>query len=151
MRTTSRTLFALAGVLLFAACTDNSLAPVNGDASGSYDLSAINDAPPPVVISAPGASTTETLTGGNFTLNTDGSFSETLTFDDTTSGQTTSNSITCNGTFSQSGQNFTFSEVANADQTCGGTYGGAWDGGSNFQFIFNGGAFVLLYSKAVTP
>ncbi|MGH7603472.1 MAG: hypothetical protein ACRENK_05660 [Gemmatimonadaceae bacterium] len=148
-RNTARTLFALAGVLLFAACTDNNSTGISGDASGTYNLATVNNAPPPV-ITFQDPTTTETLTGGNFTLNTDGSFSQTLAFDETVSGQTTSNSSTCTGTFSQSGGTIFFSEVTNGDPNCGGNYNGSWDGGDTLGLSL-GSQFVLLFSKAGTP
>lgn len=152
MRSTSRTLFALAGVLLLAACMDNSLTTgVNGDASGTYNLALINNSQPPAIIfqdlTIP---ETQTLTGGNFIINSDGTFSETLNIDDTTSSGTTSSASTCPGTFSQNGGTFTFSEANNGDPNCGATYTGSWDGSNTFAFAF-GSQILLVYTKAVTP
>jgi hypothetical protein len=151
IRTTSRSLFALAGVLLFAACNDNTTTGINGDASGTYNLALINNAQPPAIIfqdlTIP---ETLTLTGGNFIINSDGTFSETLNIDDTTSSGTTSSSSTCPGTFSQNGGNFTFSETNSGDPNCGATYSGSWDGSNSFSFAF-GNQILLVFSKAATP
>jgi hypothetical protein len=56
MRSHVKAIFAVLGVVLVAACNDTTV--VNGDASGTYNLTAINGGPLPVTVVA---TTTDTV------------------------------------------------------------------------------------------
>jgi hypothetical protein len=144
MRTKPQAFLALIGLCLLSACGSDSTG-ISGDASGSYDLALVNNAPPPYIYFQD-ATTTDRITGGNFTLNEDGTFTQTLEFDETIVGEgTTTDASTCNGTYTQSGGNFTFTEVDTADGACGGIYSGSWNGDERFTFSL--GVASLVYTK----
>jgi hypothetical protein len=144
MRTSPKAVFSLVGVLLLAACTDNSVG-VNGDASGTYALSSVSGNAVPFTI-AVSPTETQTFKSGSLVINTDGTFSDTFDIDDTNSGQTTSQSIVCTGTFTQRGGTFNFSETATSDRFCGGVFAGSWNGSTTFSVAYSQG-FVALYNK----
>lgn len=144
MRTSPKALFSLVGVLLIAACTDNSLG-VNGDASGTYAMRSVSGNPLPVTFPV-NSTTTETIKAGSLTINTDGTFTESVDVDETVSGQVTSSTIPCNGTFTQRGGSFSFSETTTSDGNCGGNYPGTWDGTSVFSVAYNS-SFIVQYTK----
>jgi hypothetical protein len=147
MRMNPKSVLAVFGVLLLGAC--DSSTSVNGDASGTYTLQSISGNPLPYTVGT-SATTTLTFKSGTLTINTDQSFSETTNFDETdnSSGSpvVTSGTSTCNGTYSQRGTSFTFSESASADPSCGFTYGGSWNGTSSFTVNYAPGA-AALYTK----
>ena len=143
MRTKPQAFLAVIGLCLLAACGSDNSTGITGDASGTYTLSFVNTQPPPFIYFQD-ATTTDRITGGNFTLNSDGSYTQTLDFDETISGTTTTDSSTCQGTFTQSGGNFTFNEVATADGACGGTYSGSWNGNDRFTFSLGGASLVYV-------
>ncbi|MEO8909086.1 MAG: hypothetical protein ABI408_02500 [Gemmatimonadaceae bacterium] len=145
MRLQSKVIVAVLGLSLLWACKDSTA--VNGDASGTYTLSAINNipVPPPFTVQA---TTTDTIVvnSGRLTINNDGTFSETLAYDHTTGGVTTPTTSVCPGHYSQSGNGFTFTETTNAaDAFCGGTYAGAWNGSNAVSLFLSG--FTLDYSN----
>src|SRR3954467_16001999 len=144
MRTKPQAVLAVLGLFLLSACGGDSTG-ISGDASGTYNLALVNNNPPPFIYNQD-ATTTDRITGGSFTLNEDGSFSQTLDFDETIVGEgTTTDSSTCQGTFTQNGGNFTFDEVETADGACGGTYSGSWNGSDRFTFSL--GLASLVYVK----
>lgn len=142
MRSHVKAIFSVLGIVLVAACNDSPVA--NGDASGTYALTAINGAALPFTLQA---TTTDTLKikSGSIVINTDGTFVETLTADQTTGGTTTTQTNVCPGSYVQRGNSFTFNETVNGDATCGGTYGAHWDGNNTVSLLFTG--FTLDYTK----
>jgi hypothetical protein len=144
MRTTQKTLLTLAGVLLLAACKDNSVGVVDA-VSGSYSLNSISGFALPVTLDD-----TTGISGGALTLNTDGTFSESFDYVLIRAGQSSAITITCTGSVGQRGTNFDFSETATADRNCGGAYGGSWDGADGFSVAYNQ-SFIALYSRQQTP
>jgi hypothetical protein len=147
MRFTPKTLVPLLGVLLFAAACNNltDLSSITGDASGTYNLSLVGTAPLPFIISSDGT-TTDRVTGGNFVLLPDSTFTETLNFDETVSGQVTTTSFTCAGTYSQNGGRLLFTETATSDaNNCGGQYNGSWNGANSLSLGV--GNFVFIYIR----
>jgi hypothetical protein len=142
MRSLSKTAIALLGIVLVTACNDATA--VNGDASGTYNLSAVNNAALPVTVAA-SATDTVVLKSGSVTINADGTFTETLSVDITTGGVTTNQTNACPGVYSQSGNSFTFAEVSNTDGTCGGSYSVRWDGADTVSLFLTG--FQLDYIK----
>jgi hypothetical protein len=142
MKTKSQAFLALIGLCLLSACGSDNSTGITGDASGSYNLTAVNGNLPYIYFQD--ATTTDRITGGNFSLNEDGSFTQTLEFDETISGQTTTDASTCSGTFSQSGGIFTFHETATTDGACGGDYNGSWNGRDTFTFSLGGAALVYV-------
>jgi hypothetical protein len=144
MRTNPTTLLTLAGILLLAACKDNSVGIVDA-VSGSYSLNSITGIPIPVTLND-----TTGISGGVLTLNTDGTFSESLDYVLLRAGQPSTITVTCTGTVGQRGTNFDFSENATTDRNCGGAYGGTWDGADVFSVAYNQ-SFVALYSRQQTP
>jgi hypothetical protein len=146
MRSHVKAIFAVLGVVLLAACNDTTV--VNGDASGTYNLTAINGDPVPVLVTA---TTTDTvvITSGVIAINADGTFTETLSFDHTTGGVTTPNTDVCPGNYVQRGNAFTFQEAFPSDpnSNCGGTYAVRWDGANTVSVIL--GLDQLDYIKAV--
>ncbi len=139
-----KAIFAVLGVVLVAACNDATV--VNGDASGTYNLTAINGSPVPVTVVA---TTTDTvvITSGVIAINADGTFTETLSFDETTGGVTTPNTNVCPGNYTQRGNAFTFQESLTNDPNCGGSYPVRWDGANTVSVIL--GADQLDYIKAI--
>jgi hypothetical protein len=144
MRSHVRAIFAVLAVGLVAACNDTTI--VNGDASGTYNLTAINGSPPPATVVA---TTTDTVVvnSGVIVINADGTFTETLSFDETTGGVTTPNTNVCPGNYIQSGNAFTFQEAFGNDSNCGGTYPVRWDG-ANTVSVLLGQQLQLDYTKA---
>jgi hypothetical protein len=144
MRSHVRAIFAVLAIGLVSACND-STAAVNGDASGTYTLSAINGATLPFLLQA---TTTDTLviTAGNIVINSDGTFVETLTADETTGGVKTTQTNVCPGNYVQRGNAFTFSETLTGDESCGGSYAASWDGANTVSLLFTG--YTLDYTKA---
>jgi hypothetical protein len=136
---------ALLGVLVLGACGGDTFTGVNGDASGTYTLRSIAGKPVPLTVST-GASSTVTYKSGSLTMNTGNTFSETLDTDQTVSGVVTSATSTCLGTYSQRGNDFSFSESASADPNCGFSYSGFWDGSNAFTVNFGVGA-AAYYTK----
>src|SRR3954468_6501509 len=102
MRITTRSITTAAAALLLAACTDNSIG-VTDAVSGSYSLTSISGFPLPFALAD-----TLSISGGSITLNTDGTFSESLDFVLVNAGQTTTPNITCSGSVGQRGTNFDF-------------------------------------------
>jgi hypothetical protein len=140
MRSHVKAIFAVLGVVLVAACNDATVA--NGDASGTYALSAINGSPLPFILDAT-ATDTLVITSGNIVINADGTFVETLSADETTGGVKTTNTNICPGNYVQRGNTFTFSESLTGDPNCGGQYGAKWDGNNTVSLFFSG--FTLDY------
>jgi hypothetical protein len=142
MRSLSKTVMAMLAVVLVTACNDATA--VNGDASGTYNLSFFNGSPLPVTLVA-NATDTVVLKSGSVVINADGTFTETLSADQTTGGVTTTQTNVCPGVYSQNGNSFTFAEQPNTDGTCGGSYGVSWDGTNTLSLILSG--FQLDYIK----
>jgi hypothetical protein len=142
MRSHVKAIFAVLGIVLVAACNDSTA--VNGDASGTYTLSAINGSPLPFILSA---TTTDTLVikSGNIVINADGTFVETLSADKTISGVTTTQTNICPGNYAQRGDAFTFNETLTGDASCGGSYGARWNGSDTMSLLFTG--YTLDYIK----
>lgn len=145
MRINPRAFFPLLGVLLLGACGGDASTGVNGDASGTYTLRSIGGKPLPLTVST-GPTSTVTFKSGSLTVNTNSTFSATLDLDETVSGTVTSTTSTCLGTYSQSGNNFSFSETASSDPNCGFTYSGSWNGSNAFTLDYGAGA-AALFSK----
>ena len=143
MRSHVKAIFAVLGVVLVAACNEPTV--VNGDASGTYTLSAVNGSPLPFTLDAT-ATDTLVLTSGNIVINADGTFVETLTADATQGGVKTTTTNVCPGNYIQSGNAFTFSEALTGDANCGGQYGARWDGANTVSLFFTG--FQLDYVMA---
>jgi hypothetical protein len=145
MRGISMMSITLAGVLVLAGCKDNSVGVVDA-VSGSYSLSSISGFQLPVTLND-----TLSISGGALALNTDGTFTESLDYVVTGTAGTTTPTITCTGSVGQRGSNFDFAETATSDHTCGGNFGGVWDGADTFSVAFNP-SFVAVYNRsAVQP
>jgi hypothetical protein len=140
MRSHVRAIFALLGIVVVAACNEPTV--VNGDASGTYTLTAVNGSPLPFILDAT-ATDTLVLTSGNIVINAGGTFVETLSADVTTGGVKTTQTNVCPGNYVQSGNSFTFSESLTGDTNCGAQYGARWDGANTVSLFFTG--FQLDY------
>jgi hypothetical protein len=145
MRAAPKAFFVVLGVLLLGACGGDSSTGVNADATGTYTLRSINGNLIPYSFPVD-ATTSVTFTGGNFTINTGSDFSETISYDFTTSGQTTSTTSVCPGTYTQIGTRFTFTEAASNNPDCGAAYTGSWDGSATFTIAFQLGV-QAIYAK----
>lgn len=143
MRSHVKAIFAVLGIVLVAACNEPTV--VNGDASGTYTLTAVNGSPLPFILDAT-ATDTLLLTSGNIVINTGGTFVETLTADVTQAGVKTTQTNVCPGNYIQSGNTFTFSESLTGDTNCGAQYGAKWDGANTVSLFFTG--FQLDYVMA---
>jgi hypothetical protein len=143
MRSHVKAIFAVLGVVLLAACNEPTV--VNGDASGTYVLTAVNGSPLPFTLDAT-ATDTLLLTSGNIVINPGGTFTETLSADVTTGGVKTTQTNVCPGQYVQSGNSFTFSEAFTADTSCGAQYGARWDGANTVSLFLPG--FQLDYVMA---
>jgi hypothetical protein len=140
MRSHVKAIFALLGIVLAAACNEPTV--VNGDASGTYTLTAVNGSPLPFTLDAT-ATDTLVLTSGSITINPNGTFVETLSVDEIISGVKTTQTNVCPGNYIQSGNSFTFSEALGSDPNCGAQYGAKWDGANTVSLFFTG--FQLDY------
>jgi len=140
MRSHVKAIFAVLGIVLVAACNEPTV--VNGDASGTYALTAVNGSPLPFILDAT-ATDTLVLNSGSITINADGTFVETLSADQSLSGVRTTQTNVCPGNYVQSGNSFTFSEALGSDPNCGAQYGAKWDGASTVSLFFTG--FQLDY------
>jgi hypothetical protein len=142
MHSAIKTLFAVLPVLAFAACSDST--GVNGDVTGSYTLSAVNGSQVPMT-AFQDATYTLRINSGNINLNSDGTFTETIsyteTFSGTTNPQTTS---TCLGTYTRSGSSIFFDEPTSSNPDCGGTYSGNWNGSNQLAVNFNAGITAVF-------
>lgn len=143
MRSHVKAIFAVLGIVLVAACNEPTV--VNGDASGTYTLTAVNGSPLPFILDAT-ATDTLLLTSGSIVINTGGTFVETLTADVTQAGVKTTQTNVCPGNYIQSGNTFTFSESLTGDTNCGAQYGAKWDGANTVSLFFTG--FQLDYVMA---
>jgi hypothetical protein len=143
MRSHVKAIFAVFGVVLVAACNEPTV--VNGDASGTYTLAAVNGSPLPFNLDAT-ATDTLTLTSGTIVINADGTFVETLSADVTQAGVKTTETNVCPGNYVQSGNTFTFSESLTTGGNCGAQYGARWDGANTVSLFFTG--FQLDYVMA---
>lgn len=143
MRSHVKAIFAVLGIVLVAACNEPTV--VNGDASGTYALTAVNGSPLPFTLDAT-ATDTLVLTSGSITINADGTFVETLSADETIAGVKTTQTNVCPGNYVQRGNAFTFSESLTSDQSCGARYGAKWDGANTVSLFFTG--FQLDYTMA---
>jgi hypothetical protein len=141
MRGNSGIFVTLAGVLLLAACKDNSIGVVDA-VSGSYSLTSISGLPVPVSLND-----TISISGGALSLKTDGTFTESLDYVIAGAAGTTTPTVTCTGSVGQRGSNFDFAETATSDRNCGGKFGGIWDGADTFSVTFNPG-FVAVYNRS---
>jgi hypothetical protein len=141
MRGISMMSITLAGVLTLAGCKDNSVGVVDA-VSGSYSLSSISGLQLPVTLND-----TLSISGGALALNTDGTFAESFDYVVTGTAGTTTPTITCTGSVGQRGTNFDFAETANIEHTCGGNFGGTWDGADTFSVAFNP-SFVAVYNRS---
>jgi hypothetical protein len=134
MRSHVKAISAVLAIVLVAACNDSTV--VNGDASGTYNLAAIDGSPLPATVVA---TTTDTVViiSGVITINADGTFTETLSFDETKGGVTTPNTNICPGNYVQRGNSFTFQESFTNDpnSNCGGTYPVKWDGANTLSVL----------------
>jgi hypothetical protein len=142
MRSHVKAIFGVLAIALVAACNEST--PPNGDASGTYVLTAINGGSLPFLLDAT-ATDTLVIKSGSIVINTDGTFVETLSADETKSGTTTTQTNVCPGIYTQRGNALTFSETPNSDATCGGTYGASWNGSDTVSLLFTG--FTLEYTK----
>ena len=140
MRLHVKAIFAVLGIVLVAACNEPTV--VNGDASGTYALTAVNGSPLPFTLDAT-ATDTLVLTSGTIVINADGTFVETLSADVTQAGVKTTQTNICPGNYVQRGNAFTFSEAFTADTNCGAQYGARWDGATTVSLFFTG--FQLDY------
>ena len=143
MRSHVKAIFAVLGIVLVAACNEPTV--VNGDASGTYALTAVNGSPLPFTLNAT-ATDTVLLTSGNITINAGGTFVETLSADVTKGGVKTTETNVCPGNYVQRGNSFTFTESLTDDPNCGAQYGARWDGANSVSLFFVG--FQLDYVMA---
>ena len=135
MRRSIKRLITLAAVSLFAACSDSS--GPNSDVTGSYALITINGSGLPVVIFFDQFATFR-IVGGNVTLNSNGTFTSSGTYQETLSnGQVSSETETCNGTYTRNGNSVTFTEFTVSNTNCGGVYNGTWDGDDTLTVAFD--------------
>jgi hypothetical protein len=135
MRSNIKRLIALAAVTLFAACSD-STGP-NAEVTGSYALITLNGSGLPVVVFFD-QFTTFRITGGNVTLNSNNTFTSSGTYQEVLStGQTTTVTETCDGTYTRNGNSITFTEVTVSNTNCGGVYNGTWDGDDTLTVAFD--------------
>jgi hypothetical protein len=140
MRSHVKAIFAVLGIVLVAACNEPTV--VNGDASGTYTLTAVNGSPLPFILDAT-ATDTLLLTSGSIVINADRTFVETLSADVTQAGVKTTQTNVCPGNYIQTGNAFTFREALTADPNCGAQYGAKWDGANTVSLFFTG--FQLDY------
>jgi hypothetical protein len=145
MRSHVKAIFAVACMVLVAACNEST--PPNGDASGTYELTAINGAPLPFTLDAT-ATDTLVVTSGSVVVNANGTFVETLSADQITGSVSTTRTNVCSGNYVQRGNSFTFQETFTNDPNsgCGGTYPVKWDGANTMSVIL--GLDQLDYTKA---
>jgi hypothetical protein len=143
MRKIVRSLFVLAAVALIPACSD-STGP-NRAVTGSYTLISVNGVLMPVVFSVDQFFTLR-ITAGNLTLTSDNKFTASATYEQTLAGggAKTTDTETCTGTYSMSGNTITFTEANSNNSNCGGVYTGTWDGENSLTVEFDDGVQALF-------
>jgi hypothetical protein len=123
-----RTYLSLAMGAVLAACGgDSSTGPESANVTGTYALQTINGQATPVTIIQIATYRLEVVSG-SLAINTNNTFSNTLTYRETDSGQIVTGSETCTGTYSRNGNSVTFNEADVVNTECGDTYTGTVSG-----------------------
>ncbi len=115
----------LSGVLFAIACSDSS-GPGTSTIYGSYTLIALNGSPLPATLVDEGGFTVR-FDSGSLTLNSGRTYSSSVNITASAQGQTFPVTGTCNGTFTQTGNNVSFVQTRAAGCEAG-THAGSWDG-----------------------
>jgi hypothetical protein len=119
-----RRLTFVVSVFLLVACGGDGGTGPGGEGSvvGTYNLQTVNGTAPPVTIIQIGTYRAE-VTGGNFAVNANNTFSATHSYRETDVGTSNEFSETCTGTYTRTGNSLSFNEATSGD-FCGGTYNG---------------------------
>ena len=119
-----RRLIGSALLVMLAACGGDSTGP-NGDVTGNYTLRTVNGANVPAVVFQDSQEKDE-LTGGSINLNSDKTWSGTLSarVTDLASGVFQTFSAPAGGTFSSSGGTITLTDATDGSQLTGSVGGG---------------------------
>lgn len=102
------------------ACNDNSTNPSTADISGTYSLQSVGGTAIPYTFQSSGS--TVTLTSDILTVGSDGTWSETVNYQQVANGQTTTNSVNDGGTWTRSGTSVSFYSQTNGIVAYTGTY-----------------------------
>jgi hypothetical protein len=120
---------------LVAACSNDPASPdTGGHFAGTYSLVTINGLPLPATLQPPSPAPSITVIDGTFVLSVNSGFSFSSNWQETADGVTTQRSASCTGTWTKTGNSFSFVEHASAD--CGGSYTGTWDGANGLTVAF---------------
>ena len=149
MRVNRKAFLAVLGVLLLSACGGSDATGVNGDASGTYTLRTFGGQLLPYTPAGQNPADFFTFNGGSVTINTDATFSETIVYSETTTGQMNNTTSTCFGTYSQAGSTIFFSEPVAVNPDCGGNFAGTWNGGNTLTLTFDVGVTTVVLVDAV--
>ena len=143
MRKIVGSLFVLAAVVTFPACSD-STGP-NRAVTGNYTLISVNGVLMPVVFSVDQLFTLR-ITAGTLTLNSNNTFTASATYEQTLAGggAKTTDTQTCTGTYAMSANTITFTEANSNNANCGGVYTGTWDGENSLTVEFDAGVQAVF-------
>lgn len=129
-----RFLLSVLPLVLFAAgCGGDSSTSPSANVSGTYSLKSVNGTAVPTTIVDQGITTK--INSGTLTVNSGGTYSNTINFTQTVSGQQTTTNLTCNGSYTQNGNSLSFTESNTAD--CGGTYNGSFANGNTLTLAYD--------------
>ena len=140
-----RRLIGLAALAILPACSDSS-GPNQAQAlTGSYALISVNGILVPVLFSVDQFFILQ-IAAGTLTMNSNNTFSAAATYQQTPvgGGTATSETITCTGTYSRSGDTVTFTEANSANDACGGVYTATWDGTNTLTVNLDVGVQALF-------
>jgi hypothetical protein len=132
-----RKLCVLALAMFGLGCGDGGSDPLDpgAEVAGTFNLTSVNGQSPPVVLFAVPGYTLRVMSG-TFVINTANTFSNTTTFEENENGQITTTTETCTGTYTRTGNSFSFAE-ATSGELCGGNYTGTWDGGNRLTVAYD--------------
>lgn len=129
--------------VLAGACGGDSGTDPTVSVAGTYNLSTVNGSAPPVTL----VSLTNyslRVTRGNLTIGANNTWSNSTTLEETEDGQTTTETLTCTGTYTRNGPSLTLVEAEASD--CGGTFMANWDGGDRVTVSYDA-ALQAVYTR----
>jgi hypothetical protein len=136
-------LLVCVAVAVASACSD-STGP-SSEVKGTYTLISVNGVLLPVVFFADQFFTLR-VTSGTLTMNSNNTFSTSVTYQQTPAGggQTSTTTEACTGTYTMNGNTIGFTEAGSTNTSCGGAYNGTWDGANTLTIDVDLGVQVVF-------